>query len=353
MANTVKDVTTTTFDDRTLRNSVGAIRQVETANEDYLDSLQENHSSLHRISSESTIQQITVEEDEAYKQQHDPYRSLERSQSDASLLQNFNFPKVEIPVHLGENTIDYENTKSMCNVSECTRVYMDLSRAEPFEPVQFADSTVSMLRTSSGRQLETIPQDEELRTEDLNHCYSLRMLCSNDVSLSGSEDLASYARMMSGEPSSQFSHHSQKTKASKFSNETFRNSSCRGKAHLQSNVHTFTKSLNQKVHVLQMGSLPEQIAALDSLSELLQQATESVPVFGKDIAYTLCDILGEQRTLDCMISNLASSNYQLVKASAYLLKLTLTTSILEEVVDCGLEAIVKMTVDYQVHFPFY
>ena len=47
------------------------------------------------------------------------------------------------------------------------QVYLDLSKAEAFESVNEHFQTQSLFRSASGRHLETIPQDEELQTEDI------------------------------------------------------------------------------------------------------------------------------------------------------------------------------------------
>lgn len=47
---------------------------------------------------------------------------------------------------------------------------------------------------------------------------------------------------------------------------------------------------------------------------------------GKDLAYELCDILRTESALDIIVSNLASTNRELMKVSARLLEQSLTTS---------------------------
>ena len=288
-------------------------------------------SSMHRIQSESTIQQP---DGCMETRRNDPYKSLERSQSDASLLHNAE-PENELPVRLTAA----ESSSSARNVSECNRVYLDLSRAEPFERVEFADSMVSMFRSSSGRQLETIPQDEELKTGDLSHLYASRRSFSNDSSTSSLEDVSGHGKVKAKDVNPAVKH----VKTTRLQEKE----TTKMKTNLKSSVQIYSHTLKQKVRTLQMGSVPEQVNALDELNVLMEQAW-SMPVYGKDLAYSLCDILRTEKALDIIISNLTSSNRELLKASARLLEQTLTTHNRKQVAESGLETVVKMTCDYQV-----
>lgn len=290
---------------------------------------------IHRIQSESDF---AFNKDATETRRNDPYRTLERSQSDAYLLHNNMEPEEETPVLLAA-----QETNNARNVSECNRVYLDLSRAEPFERVEFADSTVSMFRSSSGRQLETIPQDEELKTGDLSHLYACRRSYSNDSSSSSIEEMTSHKikskEVISGSSSSSSVKFSKSSKSST-------QDQIKTKTNLKSSIQIYSHTLKQKVRALQMGSVPEQINALDELNVLMEQAW-SMPVYGKDLAYSLCDILRTEKALDIMINNLTTTNRDLLKASARLLEQSLTTHNRKTIADNGLETVVKMTCDYR------
>ncbi|KAK7471647.1 hypothetical protein BaRGS_00035694, partial [Batillaria attramentaria] len=298
-----------------------------------VDTLESPTSGIHRIQSDSDF---THCKEDVEVRRRDPYKTLERSQSDASLLHNNIEPEEEIPVRLSA-----QDTSSARNVSECNRVYLDLSRAEPFERVEFADSTVSMFRSSSGRQLETIPQDEELKTGDLSHLYASRRSYSNDSSSSSIEEISSHKVKNKEVTTSSSSSSSVKySKSSKSQDMT------KTKTNLKSSIQIYSHTLKQKVRALQMGSLPEQINALDELNVLMEQAW-SMPVYGKDLAYSLCDILRTEKALDILVGNLTTTNRDLLKASARLLEQSLTTHNRKTIAENGLEAVVKMTCDYQ------
>ncbi|XP_012940317.1 NAD(+) hydrolase sarm1 [Aplysia californica] len=116
------------------------------------------------------------------------------------------------------------------------------------------------------------------------------------------------------------------------------------KSNLRSSLQIYSHSLKQKVRQLQMGSLPEQVNALTELNVLMEQAW-SMPIYGKDLAYELCDILRTESALDIIVGNLASCNRDLMKVSARLLEQSLTTTNRRRVAENGLELVVKMTHD--------
>ncbi|XP_012940316.2 cell wall protein RBR3, partial [Aplysia californica] len=149
--------------------------------------LESPSSNLHRISSAGSFQQDGEEGDTESGRLNDPYRMLERSQSDASLLRK----DLELLADDNEVHLTAAESGSSHNISECNRVYLDLSRAEAFERVELGETAGTMMRTSSGRLLETIPQEEELKTGDLSYVYASHRSFSADSS-SSLEDLTTF-----------------------------------------------------------------------------------------------------------------------------------------------------------------
>lgn len=293
------------------------------------DNLESPNSSLHRISSASAFQHSEGDSGRL----HDPYRMLERSQSDASLIK-----RDELLADVDEVHLTAAESSSGQNISECNRVYLDLSRAEAFERVELGESSGSMMRTSSGRLLETIPQDEELKTGDLSYVYATRRSFSQESS-SSMEDL-SYSSKCKSKDVSKIKSKSLTTTTTTTGDST----SLSSKSNLRSSFQIYSQSLKQKVRQLQMGSIPEQLNALTELNVLMEQAW-SMPIYGKDLAYELCDILRTDSALDIIVNNLASSNRELMKVSARLLEQSLTTSNRRQISENGLELVVKMTHD--------
>ncbi|RUS80885.1 hypothetical protein EGW08_011356, partial [Elysia chlorotica] len=79
--------------------------------------------------SQAAIQRIASSSSLRKSGASDPYKALERSQSDASLMRDLILLDAE-DVHLTA-----AESSSGQNISECNRVYLDLSRAEAFEKV--------------------------------------------------------------------------------------------------------------------------------------------------------------------------------------------------------------------------
>ncbi|KAL8569857.1 hypothetical protein ACOMHN_038550 [Nucella lapillus] len=288
----------------------------------------ESVSSMHRIHSESTISQS---EDELDVRKHDLYTRLARSQSDAVLMHNAMEPEEEFSELLSA-------ADSARNVSECNRVYLDLSTAEPFERVEFCESTVTMFSSSSGRQLETIPQDEELKTMDLSHLYASQRSLNNGSCNSSLEDVSQ------GNPKSGKCGKISTTSSS--SSSSSQEMTLQSATDLRSSLQAYSLALRQKVRTLQMGSIPEQINALGELNALMAQAW-TTPVYGRELAYGLCDILRTDSALDLVMANLNSPNRAVLRASARLLEQCLSTPNRNYVAQCGLEGVVKVTCDHK------
>ncbi|XP_050410413.1 NAD(+) hydrolase SARM1 isoform X3 [Patella vulgata] len=294
---------------------------------------------VRRINSEVSFYE---EEKDNISSKNDPYKALERSQSEATLPWNsecdgaFDFPT---------SLRDFEAAHSGHNVSECTKVYFDLSRAEPYEKVQHCESTTSMKQVYSGRTLEPIPQDEELQTGDLSHIYASQRSISNDsTSSNGSGDVNDIGYNYKGVTTTKEVSTSSSSSSIKVTKTTKIQEMSKSKASVKSSFQIYAHSLKQKIRQLQMGSVPEQIIAMQEMNTLMEQAW-SMPIYGREVAYGLCDILREEHAFEIIVNNCASTNRELLQASALLLEQTLTTGNRIQVADTGLETVVKMTVD--------
>ncbi|KAH9525801.1 hypothetical protein Btru_002393 [Bulinus truncatus] len=300
---------------------------------------------LHRISSATSFQQgegggqapEPLQDAGAVSVGREPHQKVLLITYDLTIEQEHDLMSGIDEVHLTA-----AESSSGQNISECNRVYLDLSRAEAFERVELDETSGSMMRTSSGRLLETIPQDEELKTGDLSYVYASRRSFSQESS-SSLEDL-SFSTKCKSKESSKFKSKCSSTSAAITSSTSSEGNSLSSKSNLRSSFQIYSHSLKQKVRQLQMGSVPEQLNALTELNVLMEQAW-SMPIYGKDLAYELCDILRTESALDIIVNNLASTNRELMKVSARLLEQSLTTSNRRQVAENGLELVVKMTHD--------
>lgn len=281
---------------------------------------------------------------------NDPYRMLERSQSEAVLLHKNDVDQTDISLGLLEAAQSAEELSpsggfGQSNVSECTRVYYDLSKAEAYESITERGPNF-LIRTASGRQLETIPQDEELRTGDLhdNIKYSLS---ERSVSMESTSSLSSIGSSMDEKSPRSDRHFNLRSASSKeemrsasFASASSTTSTRKqtkpnrsqdhlnkiAKSNLKSTFQSYAQNLKQKMKPLQMGSVQEQITALKEISILMEQVW-AFPVYGKDLAYGLCDIFKAEGALDLIIKNCSSQTKDIFRGSARLLEKVLTTGI--------------------------
>ncbi|XP_061163443.1 NAD(+) hydrolase sarm1-like isoform X2 [Saccostrea echinata] len=279
----------------------------------------------------------------------DPYKTLERSQSEAALLKNpHSAVKTEDGVaetfseqEMGTDGMDF----GAHNVSECSKVYLDLSTAEAYENInEQIPYPTSLFRTGSGRLLETIPQDEELQTDDVRFSLMGERSISTESNSSASslDERASKTHMKSltiKEESSRYTVSSSYSKVGKRSPDY----TTKAKTNMKSTFQTFSLNIKQKIKQLQMGSVQEQIQAMREISVIIDQAW-AIPSFGRDLAYGLCDILRNEKALDIIVKNCASPSNDLMKASAKLLDKILTTGNRKRVSEIGLDIVVKMAV---------
>ena len=286
-------------------------------------------SAIRKVPSESTMpQDVNDQIPTSSCSRNDPYRALERSQSAAVLHSPQDSP--------GPDISNLERLHDDCsgNVSECSKVYMDLSKAEAYAKVELESGGGSMMRMSSGRFLETIVQDEELSTGDLSHVYASQRSLSDD----STPNLGASSEDLTG---------NEYTSSESSSSVMFVDTSVcqllkkKDKTNLKSSFQVYSHSLKQKIKQLQIGSVPEQVIALQELNVLLEQAW-SMPVYGRDLAYSLCDIIRYEKAFDIIINNCASSNRDLLKVSAHLLEQTLTTENRKQLANNGLETVVRM-----------
>ncbi|GAB1608167.1 NAD(+) hydrolase sarm1 [Argonauta hians] len=354
--------------------------EMEIASDDDACGANNSHNTVRRIMSEGILQN-----DDGDTEKFDPYRALERSQSDASLIQNF-----EGGISSSVDTTDDETVLVRSNighnVSECSTVYYDLSKAVECEVSKTRGEQKGRPRTP--RALETIPQDEELQIDKPVKNFARSISSESTSSIYEDSASATYTQKMCKEEKSySFSSSSSSSSAAaslsatsvKFTKSAGgasgsisgggggggdAGSSCGGggggsssscskqqqqeqiittsKTTLKSTMQAFSQDLYNKIHVLHIGSTPEQIIALREMLALIDSAW-STPVHGRDLAYRLCDIIRDEGALERIVSNCGSSDTDLMQASGRVLDQIMTTENREAVAKTGLDTVVQMT----------
>ena len=249
----------------------------------------------------------------------DMYKLLERSQSEATLLQKKQSKEKEESSSNGE--------KSAHNISECSKVYFDLSKGETFEEHTGSNTIFAYSKSSSGRFLETIRQNEELRVNDLTLNYKGQRSIS--VGSTSSLDSAN-GKIITGKGDSDQSD----------------SQAVEGPS-LQASLEQYSKNLKKKIKCLiSVEGEGEQVEALNEINVLIEQAW-AMPAIGRDLAYGLSAIVHEDKALDTVLHNCESKSRKLVLASARVLEQVLTTQNREYVADNGLDPIFFMCQNYK------
>ncbi|CAI9740814.1 NAD(+) hydrolase sarm1 [Octopus vulgaris] len=305
--------------------------EMEIVSDDDACGANNSHNTVRRIMSEGILQN-----DDGDTEKFDPYRALERSQSDASLIQNF-----ESGISSSVDTTDDETVRVRNvghKVSECSTVYYDLSKA-----VECEVSKTQKGRPRTPRALETIPQDEELQIEKPVKNFSRSISSESSSSIYEDSGTTFTQKLCKEEKSYSFSSSSLSSTSVKFTKGGQQEQIVtKSKTTLKSTMQTFSQELRNKIHVLHIGSTPEQIAALREMLALIENAW-STPVHGRDLAYGLCDIIRHEGALERIVSNCGSSNKDLLRASGRVLEQIMTTENREAVAKIGLDTVVKMT----------
>ncbi|XP_055862351.1 NAD(+) hydrolase sarm1-like isoform X2 [Biomphalaria glabrata] len=301
----------------------------------------------------------------------DSSRLIERSQSDA-LLVNSDVWKMlpERTPSVDQIAIENNVTDPKPKISENSKVYFDLSNID-FSPCDSGDEDVVMATTNNkhkkklttlgnrllitSRGLETIPQDFEVDEPD----SSVDPSVDKDETFESAPGDITFLPPAVGEEDENIG-----TSALCLNSEDFDSSdgsTCfytkyplrfphgyslsKYRHNLKLSYQTLSQKLEQ--HIVQMRGADQtmKIKILEDILKLTKEAWDT-PVYGRDLAYSLCDIIRMEGLLDQLIANCSSSNKELLLASANLLEQVMSTRNRERVAKEGLEAVVKMTRDY-------
>lgn len=273
----------------------------------------------------------------------DPNLYLERSTSEAELTPTeklqANRSSSLTPFHNSDQRLE-KSEKAKVRVSESTKVYFDLSKIDGEEEPEnnnkllhtCSDSRLNKVKIACS--LETIPQGEELSisrqsiysemsTDHLSESGSRSELDSEDFDTNSSSFFTKYPLVV---PNS--------------SPATRKN--YQFKANVKLTYQKFSERLENHITPLKSATSVEEIIHLQEILSVLKEAW-GVSVYGRDLAYGLCDALRLEGVLDLVVKNCGSSNRDLMKASAALLEQSLSTKNRERVSKAGLETVIGMT----------
>lgn len=277
---------------------------------------------------------------------------IERSQSDAALsLKN-------IQHRLKNNAESIERLDDLPlsgnRISESSRVYFDLSTIDSLETDGITSACgvgkETRKKVCLNPSLETIPQNEVLDISQpmtvRRANFSLRSLSSDTLdNVQENDDSVEteYSNHSHGDPNSFY------TKYPLMVAQTVHGSSnhdihtmWQNKNNLKLKYQNLCVAMERDISALKRAVASEEVKPLRDILALMTEAWD-VPVYGRDLAYCLCDIIRNESVLSLAVKNIGTDNRDLLLASAGLLEQVMSTKNREYIAQHGLEGIVKMT----------
>ena len=279
---------------------------------------------------------------------------IERSQSDAALSLKDIHPGI---LNSAESIERLDDAPLSGNrVSESSKVYFDLSKIDTMEAEAVSNACNAMKEVRKklrlNQQLETIHQDEVL---DIAQPKTARSSSFTFMSLS-SETLDEVDErdespepepehvneMNHGDPNSFYSKYPLMVSQSHHGSSSDSHNLWQGKNNLKLKYQKLCACMEHDISVLKRATASEEVKPLNDILSIMTEAWD-VPVYGRDLAYCLCDIIRSEHVLSLIMKNTGTDNRELLLASTSLLEQVMSTKNREYIADHGLEAVINMT----------
>ena len=276
---------------------------------------------------------------------------IERSQSDAALSLK------DIHQNLLNSAASIERLDdqplSGNRVSESSRVFFDLSKIDTMEMDSISTACSAMKEARKklrlNQSLETIHQNEVLDIAQpksvRSSSFTFRSLSSetlDEIDESDDSVEAEHKELNHGDPNSFY------TKYPLMVNQSLQHSSSndthntwQNKNNLKLKYQKLCASMERDISVLKRAAGAEEIKPLGDILAIMTEAWD-VPVYGRDLAYCLCDIIRNESVLSLIVKNTGTDNNELLLASSSLLEQVMSTKNREYIAEHGLEVVVKM-----------
>ena len=281
-----------------------------------------------------------------------PNKPWERSQSALDLekrdLSQYKASSVDYgELGLGEHAIGG-------SVSEHSRVYWDLSQAEDAEQGRQGKFKISLQTIHQKEEMKTTGspsvsiqarvvrrmQSETSTTSLIPGANRAEFSTELPVSVGSSPptiDQDGVVTINASTPSpGAGTGHTQFTFTSRFTNQA--------KPNLSGMLANVVPVMKENIKLLNASSLNEQCGALKDMLNMIEQAW-ATPSIGRDLAYSLCDVLRSDGGLEILLRNCDtdySPNHEIMLGSARVLEQSMTISNREYVAQKGLELVVKL-----------
>lgn len=269
----------------------------------------------------------------ASNKKHEQLKSMEKSQSESSFVK-FNSSAVTGSRRFSSQKVERKGQPP--HISESSKVYFDLSSLDGEESKSGGFST---RKRNSIDLLETLSQDA-----DSTICES----SSRESVLSASENWYSSDELESNgviedtiEPEVTQVQYCDKYPLS-LPTVTDSDTNRQNQTNVKISYQKLSQELESHIKPLKAAKPKHEVRHLDKIKNVLIEAWQ-VPMYGRDIAYGLCDVLRSEGTLDMVINNCSSTNKDILKASAAVLEQCLSWENRNHVAQTGLETVVSMT----------
>ncbi|KAK6192206.1 hypothetical protein SNE40_003718 [Patella caerulea] len=255
----------------------------------------------------------------------DASRLLERSQSDAALLRSAYEKGKFHEATFSTDRVQSEhvpNRRERLKIADNSTVFFDLAESDEGSP--------KLLRSKSRKEpiLDTIKQEEVLnfRRHSMPEYDSERDSAEpptpdSDDNSNSSNFYAKYPlHLHPGSVIHKYGHN------------------------LKLSYQTMSQQIEDLITSIKDEDTDEngQCNLLGEILSIIETAWYT-PIYGRDLAYGLCDIVKLEGLLDILIQNCTSSNHQLLKCSVDLLEQVMSTKNRERLARVGLDRVVRMT----------
>ncbi|KAK2169940.1 hypothetical protein NP493_1169g00010 [Ridgeia piscesae] len=294
--------------------------------------------SFQRIPSESSLSSVNGE---VYSQ-HIPCIPWQRSQSALDLENK------EITGGHTVTTVEYSDAnKSTGAVSEHSKVYLDLSKAE--DELASAAAAAGWTGGKFKISLQTIHQKEEMKTTSAPsvsiQARVVRRMSSETGVYPVNSDQCEVTTSGSPPPKYEEQHtvclspsgSGPVVHTKTYSFITYNQL----KPNMTITLATAVPMIREQIQMLRSSKAVEQCTVLRNMLGLIKAAW-AVPSSGRDIASRLCDVLREEGGLEILIENCSSSNYEVQLNTARVLEQSMTVGNRDVVARRGLEVIVRL-----------
>ena len=282
----------------------------------------------------------------------DSSRLIERSQSDAAL----SLRDIHEGLSNSGGSIERLDDAPLSGkrVSESSKVYFDLSKIDTMEAEAVSNACNAMKEVRKklrlNQSLETIHQNEVLDIVQpktvRSSSLTFRSYSSDTLEdIEESDDSLEQEHVNDtnhGDPNSFYTKYPLMVNQSPHGSSSDSHNLWQNKNNLKLKYQNLCTCMERDISALKRATGSDEVKPLHDILAIMTEAWD-VPVYGRDLAYCLCDIIRNESVLSLIVKNTGTDNRELLLASTSLLEQVMSTKNREFIADYGLEAVVKMT----------